>query len=447
MAESMSLLPEDMLIEILSRLPVKTLIRLTLVCKQWLSLIRSPQFATKQLLTTESNLLRDNFQFFFTPGWDFKTPPRVFASLFSYESFELSARFEFSPCSYIDFSDPCHGIFCVILTIYRRETAFLLWNPAIREIEPLPFPLPPPVPDQQEDHLKFSVHSFGFGYDPEINDYKVFVIFRPNLDSCGLDWPVEVYNLREGYWKFLPPNSFYESMRPSFVGPLLMTLNGNMCNWFKSCVELSLISFDFSNQIFLQTSVPECCKQTVLYPKLLQSNKLDSKPRIMCCRYYSDCPDNMHDIEIWQLVEYGSSGCWIKQIVIEFPAYYDSAFRYYSQSPLGYWQDEKILILPTSTIGHNGKVIKRSLLTYNSTTKELKSTGLEHTLELSLIGRAYIESLVSVKELCRRRHNQQEHRPLDYSCLATAFSVREVNAPASSINSFPSYYFEWFYDN
>ncbi|GAB2280072.1 hypothetical protein Dimus_014710 [Dionaea muscipula] len=58
MAESMSLLPEDVLVEILSRLPVKTLILLTCVCKQWLSLIRSPQFATKQLLTKESSLSR-----------------------------------------------------------------------------------------------------------------------------------------------------------------------------------------------------------------------------------------------------------------------------------------------------------------------------------------------------------------------------------------------------
>ncbi|GAB2280540.1 hypothetical protein Dimus_015166 [Dionaea muscipula] len=366
---------------------------------------------------------------------------RVFASLFSYESFELSARFEFSPCYKITVSDPCHGIFCVHVTVDvdGKETRFLLWNPAIREIELLPSPLPPPVPEQ-EDFRKFLVHAFGFGYDPDINDCKVFVIFEPlhgRSRPHGVDWPVEVYNLREGYWKFLPQNSFHESMGPSFDDPLPMILNGNMCNWFNRLGETKIISFDLSKEIFLETKVPAEWREHLLFcPQLLQPNKMDSKPRILCCSQYLHHPNDKCDIEIWELVEYGSSRGWIKQIVlIEFPILLVPISEYYRHLPLGYWQDEEALILQRvlSDDDDYQVIIGRPLLTYNSATKEFKSTGFEHTLELSR-GCAYIESLISVKELCRR-HNQQEHRPQDDSCLATIFSVREVNAP--ELGNFP----------
>ncbi|GAB2280541.1 hypothetical protein Dimus_015167 [Dionaea muscipula] len=450
MAESKSLLPEDLLLEILYRLPVKTLIRFTCVCKQWLSLIRSPQFATKQLLTTESNLSRYNFQFFFAlkrvrSGEN----DRVLASFYSYESFELSARFEFSPCHTITISDPCHGIFCVRVIVDYRETTFLLWNPSIREIELLPFPLPLRVPEQ-EDYLKIVDRVFGFGYDPEINDYKVFVIFKPlyAAGSRDVDWPVEVYNLRDGCWKFLPANSFHESMCPKAKSHGIL-LYGTMCSWINDYNHITaqkwLISFDLVNEIFLKTHLPECCKlETYFDPQLLQSNKMDAKPRLMCCLNTSDHPDHpKYDIEIWELVEYGSSGYWTKQIVIEFPAYYVST-SLHSHRPLGYWQDEEALILPPFDLDDDGKIIEKPLLTYNSATKELKSTAYEHTLE-HLLDCAYIESLVSMKKLCRL-HNQHEHRPLVDGWLASTFCMREVNAPASSINSFPSYFFEWYDD-
>ncbi|GAB2280582.1 hypothetical protein Dimus_015209 [Dionaea muscipula] len=444
----MSLLPEDVLVEILSRLPVKTLFRLTCVCKQWLSLIRSPQFATKQLLTTESSLSRYNFQYFFTAtsvDSDDGMTALVIASLFSYESFELSARFEFSPCYYITLSDPCRGIFCVHVTVDCRETAFILWNPAIREIELLPFPLPPPIPEQ-EDYQTFSIYTFGFGYDPEINDYKVFVIFQPNGRSrgqLGLDWPVEVYHLRQGYWKLLPPNSFHESMRRWNGIQIRRTmLHGSMCNWIDRYIGNLLISFDLVNEIFVKTSPPECCKQRLFKCELLQSNKMDGKPRVMCWLTTSHRPDPDHpmfDVEIWELVEYGSSGCWTKQIVMELPAYYVSKAPY-KHMPVGYWRDEKTLIWPLFETDDN-------LLTYSSATKELDSRKFVHILMLSE-GCAYIESLVSMKELCRH-HNQQEHQPqedFELNYISATVSVREDNASASSINSFATDYFEWYDD-
>ncbi|GAB2280542.1 hypothetical protein Dimus_015168 [Dionaea muscipula] len=448
MADSMApFLPEDLLLEILYRLPVKALIRLTCVCKQWLSLIRCPQFATKQLLTTHSNLWRDNFQYFFTvtagKSEDGVTD-RVIASLFSYESFELSARFEFNPCSHITISDPCRGIFCVHVSVDYRETTFLLWNPSIREVELLPFPLPPPVPEQQpqQDYrTSFFVQTFGFGYDCEINDYKVFVIFGSSTRaSRDRDWPVGVYNLREGYWKFLPTKSFDKSIRDflPWSGLKRAILTGRKWNWIMGG---SLFSFDLTDQIFIKTPIPGCWKQqqAFLSPTLLQTNKMEAKPRVMCL-HHGSTQDDVYNIEIWELDEYGSSGCWSKQIVIGFP---------YDVQPLGYWQDEEALIWPhLEQIDINqGEVIVGPLRTYNSITKELKSTGFMHASELIATGCAYIESLVSVKELCRHHNqHQQQHEPQYDWYLTTDFSVREVNAPTSSINTFPSYCIECYED-
>lgn len=69
----MTELPEDALIEILARLPVKSLIRFTCVCKYWLFLIRSPEFATKHYCSRLNYLSENNIEFdsvlaLFNPG-------------------------------------------------------------------------------------------------------------------------------------------------------------------------------------------------------------------------------------------------------------------------------------------------------------------------------------------------------------------------------------------
>ncbi|GFY99066.1 hypothetical protein Acr_13g0004670 [Actinidia rufa] len=50
-------IPNEVLVEILARLPVNSLIRFTLVCKSWFSLITSPSFITKHL--NHSKTIRD----------------------------------------------------------------------------------------------------------------------------------------------------------------------------------------------------------------------------------------------------------------------------------------------------------------------------------------------------------------------------------------------------
>ncbi|GAB2280535.1 hypothetical protein Dimus_015161 [Dionaea muscipula] len=157
-----------------------------------------------------------------------------------------------------------------------------------------------------------------------------------------------------------------------------------MWNWI---VGGSLISFDLADQIFLKTPIHESWKEQAT-ATLLQTNEVESKPRVMCvCR--PSAPGDVYNTEIWELVEYGPSGCWSKQIVIGFPG-----------RPLGYWQGEEALILPRIERRENFKSIVGPMRTYNSITKELKPTGFMHALDLYVDGCGYIESLVSVKELC-----------------------------------------------
>ncbi|KAG5545029.1 hypothetical protein RHGRI_017484 [Rhododendron griersonianum] len=48
-------LPQDLLIDILTRLPAESLVRLTPVCKSWHSLITGPKFISRHLHRTASN--------------------------------------------------------------------------------------------------------------------------------------------------------------------------------------------------------------------------------------------------------------------------------------------------------------------------------------------------------------------------------------------------------
>ncbi|GAB2214297.1 hypothetical protein Droror1_Dr00018639 [Drosera rotundifolia] len=169
--------------------------------------LRSPAFASKQLDITRSKLFKDNFQYF------------------PYDFDEQRLRDNY-------------------------EEAFILWNPATREVELLPYPLPPFTPPQVDYHTHH-IRDFGFGYDPSSDDYKILAVIAPDDEDLG-GWFVEVYSLREGSWKFLPTKCFNESMCGAFGVHRRLTLNGKMCDWINQYSD-SLISFDLTDETFLKT--------------------------------------------------------------------------------------------------------------------------------------------------------------------------------------------------
>ncbi|GAB2249567.1 hypothetical protein Droror1_Dr00012926 [Drosera rotundifolia] len=95
-------MPEDLIVEILSRLPVKTLIQFICVCKQWHSVIRSSPFAAKQQSWSARNprLLLDQ---------------RQSLSILSYPNLEVVMNIKRPTATSMKVLAACDGILCLMI--------------------------------------------------------------------------------------------------------------------------------------------------------------------------------------------------------------------------------------------------------------------------------------------------------------------------------------------
>ncbi|XP_074326825.1 F-box/kelch-repeat protein At3g23880-like [Apium graveolens] len=173
----MDLLPEDVLTQILVKVPCsKSILRCTSVCKPWYSLIKSPVFIKLHLSCP------NNTKYLFC---DFKSPgtkSRYLSIHHDTESFDEHYRLLFP-------GDLRHGMFilacCNGLICYTKSHSGLihLWNPTIRKLKVLP---------RYRNH---GGSCFGFWFDRQVNDYFVAKISTEQASS------VDVYSLRTNSWR------------------------------------------------------------------------------------------------------------------------------------------------------------------------------------------------------------------------------------------------------
>ncbi|KAL2482419.1 F-box protein CPR30 [Forsythia ovata] len=184
-------IPEDVVIEILSRLPVKTLLRFKCACTTWFSIIGSHCFIQKHLnmALEDSNKARlfivhrsNKYEKFFT-------------SFVNDDELTLQTNLSFDTKRLGRIScvmGPCHGLFCIY---YERHNKLLLWNPATRETKDIPkssIPLP-----SNENTAQY----VGFGFDSNTRDYKVVKILIQFHRDRYSDYHVEVYTLSTNSWR------------------------------------------------------------------------------------------------------------------------------------------------------------------------------------------------------------------------------------------------------
>ncbi|XP_057502702.1 F-box protein At5g18160-like [Actinidia eriantha] len=158
-------IPNDLLIEVLARLPVNSLIRFKSVCKSWYSLITSPIFINKQLNHSKTNT--DELLIRLYTATDKKEHYLLFHDdeKFGDEYSELEFPFRIK-FGYFRIVGSCNGLLCLCDDYFRDSPDIILWNPSIRKSVTLPIPYKPQCP-----------HMFvlGFGAHPTTHEYKVFM--------------------------------------------------------------------------------------------------------------------------------------------------------------------------------------------------------------------------------------------------------------------------------
>ncbi|XP_022958240.1 F-box protein At5g07610-like [Cucurbita moschata] len=128
---------DDLLVEILVRLPIPSLLRFKSVSKRWFSLISDPDFSHRRITfyppTPSGIFLSRPYTFSVSPGFDFvvlrPNPPQV-----PFESLEPSV-----PKRRIEILQSCNGLLlrCSNGRSYRKNT-YYVYNPTTKQYTTFP---------------------------------------------------------------------------------------------------------------------------------------------------------------------------------------------------------------------------------------------------------------------------------------------------------------------
>ena len=233
--------------------------------------------------------------------------PRV--STLSNETLELSGDVDLEQLFQLQVGGltvlgPCNGILCLSgvpswtngeLDDYER---LVLWNPATRESKTLP-------PIHRRLDMPDLTSTFGFGYDPNTNDYKVVRIL--NFDS---QCEVLVYSLSGDSWRVIDssPNPSYFIRSTCFPSYLNGVHHWWGCEKEDNMEHQFLISFDMANEVFQALPLPpteeySCGQIAVINESVALIRELEGG------RY-----------EKWVLDDSGVERSWTKKLTMVLPS-------------------------------------------------------------------------------------------------------------------------------
>ncbi|PHT43579.1 hypothetical protein CQW23_17604 [Capsicum baccatum] len=130
-------LPKELMIYIFTRLPIKSILRCTRVCRSWYSLINSPNF-----ISTHLNQSTDDY--ILIQPYSIVPKVEIYALFHKNENLDQDIQFDFpfdcSSCYFIIVGS-CNGILCFATANMLRDwNNFYFWNPSIRKSVKLPVP-------------------------------------------------------------------------------------------------------------------------------------------------------------------------------------------------------------------------------------------------------------------------------------------------------------------
>lgn len=193
-------LPQELMIQILVWLPVKSLTRFKCVCKSWFSLISNDsQFANSHFQLTSTT--RPNHRILFMSNFPFEALSIDFEALLDDYSGSVSLDLDRSfPQQHftdieIEIKGSCRGfiLLCHTFDLY-------LWNPSIGFLKQIP--MSPFGVNLHADYF------YGFGYDHSTDDYLVVLMFHHVLHNPPLQ--LVYFSLKGNTWKEVegPPYRF-----------------------------------------------------------------------------------------------------------------------------------------------------------------------------------------------------------------------------------------------
>lgn len=297
--------------DILSRIPAKSLHRFKSVSKHWYSLIQNPYFISlhrsraqsydciSATTTHESFIyLLSNQKSIQDVDLSFITSPHVIKDTWLYGS--------------------CNGLLCLF-----NQSDIVICNPAIREFRVLP---QPPCQTWRTTNL-------GFVFDPKNNDYKVFriaTLFQSDLKPYdSYDDPYDAYDAKCNDTEVPPVDhkiQIYCMSTNSWKEIFAMVPNDRPCNNIGPCVSLDgvfyWLAFDFSTcvlvihtfrmfeELFERLHFPDAfCFRLVAYLCVLKNSLALIQGKV-------DIQTRQTRFDIWVMDEYRVEESWTKKYTV-----------------------------------------------------------------------------------------------------------------------------------
>ncbi|KAL0002021.1 hypothetical protein SO802_015802 [Lithocarpus litseifolius] len=404
-------MPTEVVVDILSRLPVKTLIRFRCVSKTWFSLISTHDFITMHLNRTLSNtkdppyLLfrhfneeteKENFAFLsyedpfpddhFSKHPNFVNPKPYWQH---FEFFDYPSDFIELHCPYKSSNEfwfivgISNGLVCMVDDTPSNtpyDIVPILWNPSIHKSVFLPSP-GVRLPSSYEP-----MEYLGFGYDPITGDYKVVrLVYLHGWDERSFQGEepsvVQIYSLRTNAWRTIPgPGHRYIIKEQS----LSVFVNGSV-HWLAHVGNVDtdseddysdddppcnvIFTFNIRDEDFRKMDVPKYYEDTFDLNMMvaLVGDKLALVPGNFNLWSSKAC------YSVWVMKDYGLAESWTKL--------YNIRIGPDLENVVGFAKNEVI-------VNKYG-----TLLSYNPRKRERSDPGIE-ALSTSLYMDTYMESLV-----------------------------------------------------
>ncbi|XP_043721164.1 F-box protein CPR1-like [Telopea speciosissima] len=310
-------LPEDLIMAILSRLPVKPLLRFRCVCKPWCALITDTDFVKMHLsrsLATNTNLiliLTGDPKFLYV---DLNVCKQEAAEVLD-AAVELNCPFEF-PIGFLILAS-CNGLLCMfdddgVASDYRKEVYdTFLWNPSTRTHKKLPF-----TPIEFPNNSCFAhFTAYGFGYDPTTDDYKVIRVsqFYPESglfdDSKYIVSEVKVYSLSTNSWRRVEGIPFLS------IEHRLGIFTNSAFHWVAKR-KTGVMGPNTAPNVIVSIDVKDDVYREVPLPHFVD-NKFNMAVGVLGGQLCMLCNFSRVHVELWVMKDYGVRDSWEKQFSIE----------------------------------------------------------------------------------------------------------------------------------
>ena len=290
----MAKLPPDLIVDIISRLPISSLVNFSYVCRSWRSLAREPfilehlsritQNSQCLIFHCDSPLRSELCYVEYLPSADHHKVhnfhPNLFASM---PEFDVVAS--------------CDGILCLSDSLFDNK--LYLYNPFTNCMKILPKSVEYPN----------SEVLIGFGYLQKTNEFKVIQIVyyqREGFRNCPCS-KVLILTLGNSNWREIGSADY------QFVQSTSQVLVDGRLHWVTQAPKFSrsragnIVSFDLENEQFEDVPKP-CCGAL---------NKYDYHLLVIrgCLSAASPCWGGR--LEIWVMRNYGVKGSWSKQYIIK----------------------------------------------------------------------------------------------------------------------------------